>query len=50
VVLDPASAADRGLPATVAAVVLVGIAVAFGRTLLAAAPAVDRARIARRRA
>jgi hypothetical protein len=50
VVLDPASAADRGLPATVAAVVLVGIAVAFGRTLLAAAPAVDRARMARRRA
>jgi hypothetical protein len=40
-VLDPVSGPRRGLPASVAAVVLLGLAAAYGRTILAAAPAVD---------
>lgn len=40
-VLEPASSTGHGLPAAVAAVLLVGVAVAYGRVVLAAAPAVD---------
>jgi hypothetical protein len=41
-VLEPVGGPRRGLPAIVAAVAVVGLATAFGRTVLAAAPAVDR--------
>jgi hypothetical protein len=41
-VLEPVSGPSRGLPAVVAAVVVIGLAIAFGRTVLAAAPPVDR--------
>ncbi|HWC35529.1 MAG TPA: hypothetical protein VG650_11970 [Mycobacteriales bacterium] len=41
-VLEPASGSDRGLPATVAAVLLLGLAAAYGRTVLVAGEAVDR--------
>lgn len=40
-VLDPVGGPRRGLPATVAAVLLLGLAAAYGRAVLAAAPVVD---------
>ncbi|HVU62210.1 MAG TPA: hypothetical protein VG899_16155 [Mycobacteriales bacterium] len=41
-VVEPVGGAQRGLPAAVAIVVLIGLASAYGRAVLAAAPAVDR--------
>ena len=41
-VLEPASGPRRGLPATVASVLLVGLAAAYGRTVLVAGAAVER--------
>ena len=41
-VLEPAGGPRRGLPATVATVLLVGLAAAYGRTVLVAGSAVDR--------
>lgn len=41
-VVESTGAASRGLPAAVAAVVVIGLATAFGRAVLAASPAVDR--------
>jgi hypothetical protein len=41
-VVEPVSGSGRGLPATVAVVFLLGLAAAYGRTVLAAESAVDR--------
>ncbi|HVW80037.1 MAG TPA: hypothetical protein VHB69_03740 [Mycobacteriales bacterium] len=41
-VIEPMGGSSRGLPAAVAIVVVIGLATAFGRAVLAAAPAVDR--------
>jgi hypothetical protein len=43
-VLEPSGGSRRGLPAAVAAVLVIGLGTAFGRAALAAAPAVDRRR------
>jgi hypothetical protein len=40
-VLEPVGGSSRGLPAAVAIVVVIGLATAFGRAVLAASPAVD---------
>jgi hypothetical protein len=40
-VVEPVGGASRGLPAAVAIVVVIGLATAFGRAVLAASPAVD---------
>ncbi len=47
-VLEPAGRSGRGLPAAVAVVMLLGLASAYGRTVLIAAPAVDAAARGRR--
>ncbi|HVV77616.1 MAG TPA: hypothetical protein VHC43_16470 [Mycobacteriales bacterium] len=46
-VLEPVGGSHRGLPATVAAVLLLGLAAAYGRTVLVAGEAVDRRRAPR---
>jgi hypothetical protein len=40
-VIEPASGPSRGLPAAIAAVIVLGLIAAYGRAVLATAPAVD---------